>query len=71
MRFAFPWHEFVDLAVEMAIDDLRQDIGEPGLGIDTVEFTSFHERGDDCAMLAAAVRTGKECVFAIEGNRAD
>ena len=54
----------------MSGDDLGQHIAQISLGIDAVHLASFDERGDDRPMLAAAVGTGEEMVFAPERNLA-
>ena len=51
-----PGQELVDLAVGVAVDDPRDDIGEIGVRLDAAEFTGLDERGDDSPVLAAAVR---------------
>src|ERR1700704_2263709 len=55
----------------MSGDDLCQHIAQISLRIDAVHFASFDERGNDRPVLAAAVGTGEEMVFAPECNGAD
>ncbi len=50
--------KLVDLAVEMAIDDLCECVREIGLRIDAAEFAGLYERGDDRPMFAAAIGAG-------------
>lgn len=67
-----PGHQFVDLALRMAVDDAGDDIGEIGLRVvDGVELAGFDERGDDGPMLAAAIGAGEERILAIECDRPD
>jgi hypothetical protein len=42
------------------IGETRQDIGEPGLRVDIVEFARLNQRIDSCGSLAAGVGT-REC----------
>jgi hypothetical protein len=51
-----PWQEVVDLAVEMALDDFGERVGEIGLRIDAGEFAGFNQRGKDRPVFSAAVR---------------
>ena len=41
-----PRHEFVELG-DLVLGDAAQNVGEPGLGIDTVEFRRFDQRVGD------------------------
>jgi hypothetical protein len=41
------------------------------LGIDGVEFAGLDERSDDAPVNAAAIVTGKECIFPVKSNRTD
>ena len=66
-----PGHEVVEFAGEMAVDDLREDVGHIGLRIDAVDLAGLDERGDDRPVLSPAVRAGEESVLPIEGNGAD
>ena len=66
-----PGQQFVDLAVEMAVDDLCEDIGHPGIRIDAVQFAGLDERNDDRPVFSAAVGTREERVLAIESDRTD
>ena len=53
----------------MAIGDFVQNIGEPSLRIDIVHFAGFDQRGVDCPLSRAVVRTGEQMILAPEGNR--
>ena len=66
-----PWQQIVDLAVEMAVDDLGEHVGEIGVRIDAVELAGLDQRGDDRPVFPAAVGAGEERILAIEGDRAD
>jgi hypothetical protein len=50
-----PWQEIVDLAIEMAVDDLGERVGEIDVRIDAVELAGFNQRGDDRPVFSAAV----------------
>jgi hypothetical protein len=52
------------------IDDVRQQVCEPGLRIDVVEFGSADQGIDRGGALAATVGAGKQPSFAPEGNAA-
>jgi hypothetical protein len=66
-----PRQEVVDAAVGMTVDDFGDDVGEVGERIDTGEFASLDQRGDDRPMLAAAVRAGEERVLAVQRDGSD
>jgi hypothetical protein len=66
-----PGHEFVELAREMAVDDLREDVGHIGLRIDAVELASLDKRGNDRPVLSSTVGAREESVLPIEGKGAD
>ena len=53
----------------MTFDEAGEDVGEIGFGIDAVQFAGLDERSVDSPMLAAAVRSGEECVLPIESQR--
>jgi hypothetical protein len=63
-----PRQEIVDLAVEMAVDDLGERVGEIGLRIDAAKLAGFDKRGDDRPVFSAGVGTGEERILAIEGD---
>ena len=63
-----PGQEVIDLAVEMAADDLGERVGEIGLRIDAAKLAGFDKRGDDRPVFSAAVGTGEERILAIEGD---
>ena len=47
------------------IGDAGEDVGEPGLGVDGVEATSFDERVQGRGATAAGVGAGEQIIFAI------
>ena len=49
-----PRQQVVDLAIEMAVDDPGDDVGEIGVRLGPAELAGFDERGDDRPVLAAA-----------------
>src|SRR5271169_1440331 len=67
--FPMPGKEFVE-ALGGVIGDPAQDVGEPGLGIDAVEFGGADQGVDRSSALAATVGAGEQPGFAPEGNAA-
>jgi hypothetical protein len=55
----------------MAVDDLGNDVGEIGVGIDAAQLAGFDERGDGGPMRSSGVGTCEERILAIESNRTD
>ena len=55
----------------MAVDDLGDDVGQVAVRIDGVELAGLDQRSDDGPVLATTIGAGKECVLAIQRNRAD
>jgi hypothetical protein len=55
----------------MAVDDLGEDIGQIGLGIDGIHFAGCDQRGQDCPMFATAIGAGEEMILAPERNGTD
>lgn len=55
----------------MTAGDLGNDVGQVALWIDGVQLTSLDQRGDDCPMFAAVVRTSEERILAVQRNRPD
>ena len=70
-RRVCPWQQFVDLAVEMTVDDLCEGVCHPGIRVDTVELAGFDERSDDRPVFSAAVGAREERVLTVERDRAD
>ena len=70
-RFPVPGQQLADAVDGMAGEELGEDVGEIGLGIDGVQFAGFDERGEDRPVLAAAIGAGEERVLAVECERAD
>lgn len=48
-----PREQVVDLALLLALDDGRVRAGQPGVGVDGVQFTGFDQRGDDGPVFGA------------------
>lgn len=71
LRCVGPRQQVVDLALRVASDNAGDDVDEVSLRIDAVEFAGFHERGDDCPVLGAAIGSGKERVLAVQSDRSD
>jgi hypothetical protein len=66
-----PWQEVVDLAVEMAVDDFGERVGEIGLRIDAREFAGLDQRGEDRPVFSPAVGAREERILAIECDGTD
>lgn len=62
-----PWQKFLE-AVLRGVGDAHEDVGEPGLRVDVVEFSGADEAVDDGGPLGAAVRSGEEPGFAAEAS---
>jgi hypothetical protein len=61
----------VDLALLVALDDSCERGGQPGVGIDTVDFSGLDQRGDDGPILGSGVMAREESVLAVQGDGAD
>jgi hypothetical protein len=66
-----PWQEIVETALGMAVDDAADDVGQVVVGLHADELAGFDQGSDDGPMFGAAVGSGEECIFPIEGQRAD
>jgi hypothetical protein len=51
-----PGEQIVDGAVEVAVDDPGDDVGEINVRVDAAEFAVLDQRGDDGPVVAAAIR---------------
>ncbi len=69
MRSPVPRQQFVDAAGGMS-GDAGQHVGQPGLGIDVVEFCGDDEAVEDGGTLAAAVGTGEQPCLSAESQPA-
>ena len=63
--------KLVDAAHGMSGDELGQDVGEVGVGIDVVELAGGNQRGEHGPVLGAAVGPGEQMVPATERDRPD
>ncbi len=63
-----PGEEIVDNAVEMAVDDLGEQVGEVGVRVDAAQFAGLDQLGDEGPISSALVGTGEERIFAIESG---
>lgn len=66
-----PRQQLVDVVVEMAVDDAREDVGQISERVDIVQLASFDQGGDGRPMLGAAIKTSEQCILPIERNWAD
>jgi hypothetical protein len=64
-----PGHEFADAVCAITIGETGEGFGQPCVRVDGVEFAAFDQRGDHRPVVAALIRAGKQCVFAVEGKR--
>jgi hypothetical protein len=55
----------------MALDDAGDDVGQVSLRLDADELAGLDQGGDHRPVLAYAVRTSKQGILAIEGQRPD
>ena len=58
-----PWEQFVDTG-DFVIGDAAEHIGEPGLGIDTVELGGLDQGIGDGSGFASALRANKKVILA-------
>ena len=62
-----PGHELAE-ASDFVVGDAGEDVGEPGLGIDTVELGGFDQGIGDGGRLSAPFGTHEQVVFVPEGD---
>jgi hypothetical protein len=67
--FIVPGQQLIN-PVDFMVSDMGEDICQPGLGIDVVEFGGFHEGEDDGCGFAAALGAHEHVVFAANGDSA-
>jgi hypothetical protein len=63
-----PRHELVETRGRPEIDQLGENIGQPGLGFDAAEFAGLDKRSDAGPILRALIMPREECIFAIENH---
>ncbi len=61
----------MDAGLRVAVDDVGQNVGEIGLGINCVELGCLNQRGGDGPVLTVAIGAGEESILAIESNGPD
>lgn len=66
--FPVPWQEAFELAGGMALCHAVEDIAEPCMGFDAIEFAGLDERGDGGPVFGSGVMAGEECILPIEGH---
>jgi hypothetical protein len=64
-----PGKQFVQSRRRPAIDELREDVGEPVLGANAIELARLNQRSQQCPIFGAVVATSKQGVFGIELDR--
>lgn len=69
--YPVPWEEVVELIGGVSVGHSGEDVGEPCMRLDGVEFRGFDERGHGCPALASAIGAGEQMVLATERDRAD
>ena len=65
-----PGQELGDPAVGPVVDELGENVGEVGLGIDAVQLAGLDQRGEHRPVFRPLVAAGEEGIFSGEGNRA-
>lgn len=55
----------------MTARDGCQRFGQPIVGVDGVQLTSLDQRSDGGPVFGTGIMSGEECVFPVQGNRAD
>lgn len=66
-----PGQEFFDPGLLMAIDDGGEGAGQPGVGIDGIEFTGFDQTSQHRPVLSPCIVTREEGVFPVWSDGAD
>ena len=61
-RFPVPWNQMVELGL-LSVADGFDDVGEPGLRVDVVEFSGFNQGVDDGRVIAGPVIAKKQIIF--------
>ena len=56
--FPRPWRELAEAALEVAIDEASEHVGEVGGRIDAVQLAALDQRGQDRPVLGPLVREG-------------
>src|SRR3984885_14473183 len=64
-----PGKQFVQSRRRPAIDELRENGGEPVLGANAIELARLNQRSQQCPILGALVATSEQGVFGIELDR--
>src|SRR5215469_12146875 len=64
-----PGKQFVQSRRRPAIDELREDVGEPALGADAIELARFNERSQQCPILGTLVAPSEQSILGIELDR--
>jgi len=66
-----PWHQRVDVAGEMTIGQLCEQIAQIGIGLDALHLAGCDQAGEAGPVSAAFVVTGEERIAAVHGRAAD
>ena len=61
-----PWHKVADGIDTVAVCETRQNVGEPGLWVNAVQFCGFDKRGDDRLVVSAVVGACRKRVLALK-----
>src|SRR3954463_2924361 len=65
-----PGQQFAEASVGPVVDEPGQHIGQVSMRIDAVQFAGLDQRGEHGPVFCSFIRTGEECVFSVESNRA-
>ena len=61
-----PWRELAEAALEMAVDQAGEHVGQVGVRVDTVRLAALDQRGHDGPVLGAFVGAGEQGVLAVQ-----
>jgi len=66
-----PWRELADAALEVAVDEAGEHLGEVGGRIDAVQLAALDQRGEHGPVLGTFVGAGEQGVLAVQRDRPD
>src|SRR3954453_5819041 len=65
-----PRQQFAETTVGPVIDELGQHVGQVSMRIDAMRFAGLNQGGEHRPVFCPFIRTGEECVFSVESDRA-
>jgi len=63
-----PGHEGIDVAGEMTVRQLREQIIQVGVGLDAIHFTSADQAGETGLIFPTLIMAGKERIAPVHGR---